>query len=125
MSKKVSPKADVSTSVKFSIVPVILASSCCLTTPALGLLGITFYEPILFEYRWALRVLAILVILLSLAVYFRKHNIKTLDDYKKRFNEVWPTALQTILIAVFFYFFFLLYIIPPICSIQGILPCGL
>ncbi len=118
-------KGTIHQSIKFSIIPVVLATSCCLTTPGLAVLGITFYEPMLYELRWLLRLLALLVITLSLTIYFRKYGIISITDYRIRIREVLPTAIQTYLIALFIYVFVSVWVVPVFCSTQNLLPCGL
>lgn len=121
MSKKVSMQE----SVKFSVIPVVLATSCCMTVPALGLMGITMYEPILFDLRWYLRILALLLITLSLVIYFKRYNIKTWSDYRTRSREVLPTTIQTFAVAVFIYVFCMLVVVPLFCENQHVLTCTL
>jgi hypothetical protein len=101
--------------VKISGIPVVIASLCCLSPVILVLLGIstvsfassladTFYG----EYKWVFRGVGLLALLLSLAYYLRRQKgICTLDDVKRRRNEVLNYVALTIIIGTLGYIFFL------------------
>ena len=55
---------------ELSIVPAVLASSCCLTLPALALIGLSFGETAQLFNPSVMRVIALLVLFLSLSYYF-------------------------------------------------------
>jgi len=118
MSKKDSLHA-----LELSIVPAVLASSCCLTIPALALLGISFGENIFLEHRWLFRFLALVVLLLSLVIYFYKQGVTTKDDFIEKRKAIVLISIQTIVFACVFYVLFLQYIVPLLCQIAQINTC--
>ncbi len=95
--------------------PVVLASLCCLSPVIFVLLGLSsvsvaasltdvFYG----DYRWAFRAFGLLALSVSLFMYFRKNkNICSLDQAKRRKNEIINTLLVSFIGAVLFYSFFL------------------
>jgi len=108
---------------ELSIVPAVLASSCCLTIPALTLLGISFGENIFLEYKWLFRFLAFVVLLLSLAVYFYKQGVTSKTAFMEKQNTIVLISIQTIVFACVFYVLFLHYIVPLLCQIAQINTC--
>ncbi|MCF7815529.1 MAG: hypothetical protein K9M10_02075 [Candidatus Pacebacteria bacterium] len=100
---------------KITGIPVVLASLCCLSPIILVLLGVstvsfasslsdTFYG----DYKWAFRLVGLLALLLSLAYYLRrKKGICTIDDVKRRRNEVINYLALTVVGGVLGYIFFL------------------
>lgn len=100
---------------KISSVPVVLASLCCLSPLILVLLGLstvsfassladTFYG----EYKWWFRGVGLLALLGALYAYLtRAKGICTLDEAKRRRNEVINYLAVSLIIAVLGYLFFL------------------
>jgi len=109
---------------ELSIVPAVLASSCCLTLPALTLLGISFGEQVFLEHKWIFRVSACVVLLLSLAWYFFKKGIVSRVAYKENKNTIIVISLQTIIFALLLYVLFLHFIVPLLCHIAQIGTCS-
>ncbi len=101
--------------IKLSSIPVVLASLCCLSPIVLVLLGIstvsfassladTFYG----DYKWVFRGVGLIALLASLAVYLRRQKgICTIDDVKRRRNEVINYLALTLIVGVLGYLFFL------------------
>ncbi|MBI2439562.1 MAG: hypothetical protein HYV45_03100 [Candidatus Moranbacteria bacterium] len=100
--------------VKISSIPVLVASLCCLSPIILVLLGVstvgfaasladTFYG----EYRWYFRGAGMFTLVVALIMYFRKKDICTLDQVRRRRNEIINIAALTFIIGVLGYFFFL------------------
>ena len=95
--------------------PVLAASLCCLSPAILVLLGLstvsfaasladTFYG----TYKWVFRIVGLALLLLSLAWYFYKSKgICTLDQAKRRRNEIINTVILTLVAGVIGYIFFL------------------
>jgi uncharacterized membrane protein len=104
---------------KISSIPVVLASLCCLSPVILVLLGIssvsfassladTFYG----EYKWWFRAVGILALIGSLVYYLRrKKGVCTIDDVKRRRNEIINLTALTAVAAVIGYLFFLYVIV--------------
>lgn len=100
---------------KISSLPVLFASLCCLSPVILVLLGIstvsfassladTFYG----EYKWAFRGVGMLALIGSLVYYLRrKKGVCTIDDVKRRRNEVINIVALSLTAAVIGYLFFL------------------
>lgn len=100
---------------KISGIPVLLASLCCLSPIILVLLGVstvTFassFTNILYgEYKWYFRLVGLLALALSLMFYFRRvKGICTIDEAKKRRNEIINTVALSVIAGVVGYVFFL------------------
>lgn len=98
-----------------SSVPVVLASLCCLSPIVLVLLGVSsvsfassLSDSLYGEYKWVFRGVGLLALLLSLAHYLRrKKGICTIDDVKRRRNEIINYVALTVTIGVLGYIFFL------------------
>lgn len=98
-----------------SSVPVVLASLCCLSPIVLVLLGVSsvsfassLSDSLYGEYKWVFRGVGLLALLLSLAHYLRrKKGICTIDDVKRRRNEIINYVALTVIVGVLGYIFFL------------------
>ena len=100
---------------KIGTIPVIVASLCCLSPVILVLLGLssvsfaasladTFYG----EYKWWFRAAGLLMLVLSLFYYFRRQKgICTIDDVKRRKNEVINIVALALVAGILGYVFFL------------------
>ena len=100
---------------KVSSVPVVIASLCCLSPVILVLLGIgtvsfassladTFYG----DYKWAFRIAGLLALLVAVVMYLRRQKgICTIDEVKRRRNEVINTVMLALIAGVVGYVFFL------------------
>lgn len=99
--------------------PIIMASLCCLSPLILVAFGLstatfaaslsdTFYG----EYRWEFRLLGFILLMWSLVLYFRrKKGICTIDEVKKRRQEIINTSLIVIISAIIGYIVFLYVIV--------------
>jgi len=100
---------------KISSVPVVIASLCCLSPIILVLLGVstvtfassladTFYG----EYKWVFRGVGLIALLGSLVFYFRRtKGICTIDEAKRRRNEILNYTALALIVGVAGYIFFL------------------
>lgn len=100
---------------RISGVPVVLASLCCLSPVILVLLGIssvsfassladTFYG----EYKWVFRGIGIMTLIGSLIFYlYRQKGICTLDQVRRRRNEIINYLALTLVVGALGYLFFL------------------
>jgi hypothetical protein len=100
---------------KISSLPVLLASLCCLSPVILVLLGVStvsfassLSDTLYGEYKWVFRTAGLLALLVSLALYLkRQQNICTLDDVKRRRNEIFNYLAVTVIVGTIGYIFFL------------------
>lgn len=95
-------------------VPVVFASLCCLSPVILVLLGISTVSfagslagTLYHGYKWVFRAIGFLTLVASLIFYFRRKGVCTLDQAKRRRNEIINTVLIALIAAVVGYFFFL------------------
>jgi len=100
---------------KISSVPVVLASLCCLSPLILVLVGVstvsfassladTFYG----EYKWWFRGVGIITLFGALYLYLtRTKGICTIDEAKKRRNEILNYVVLTLIVGIVGYLFFL------------------
>ncbi len=91
-----------------------VASFCCLTPIVLVLfglssvafassLGLTLYG----EWKWAFRGVGLLLLAASMFFYFRSKGICTLDQARKRRNEIINKVLIALIAAIIAYVIFL------------------
>lgn len=100
---------------KISSIPILLASLCCLSPVVLVLLGLStasfassLSDTLYGEYKWVFRAVGLVALLASLTQYLRrKKGICTIDDVRRRRNEVINYIALTIIIGVCGYVFFL------------------
>ena len=100
---------------KLSSIPIVIASLCCLSPVILVVFGIgtlgfassladTFYG----EYKWYFRFAGFLAMGLALLFYFRRtKGICTIDEAKRRRNEIINMVAITLITGVIGYVFFL------------------
>ncbi len=104
---------------KISSIPVVLASLCCLSPIILVLLGIStvsfassLSDTLYGEYKWAFRIAGFVALLFSLGYYLRRQKgICTIDDVKRRRNEIINYLALTLIAGVLGYIFFLYVIV--------------
>lgn len=100
--------------VKLVSVPVAIASLCCLSPVILVLMGVasvsfagsladTFYG----EYKWGFRLAGLLALVFALLLYFRKKGVCTLDQARRRKNEIINTIVIVLFVAILGYIVFL------------------
>ncbi len=100
---------------KITSLPVVFASLCCLSPlilVALGLSTVSFAsslaDTLYGEYKWAFRVLGLVLLVWSLVTYFRRNkNICSLDAVRRRRNEVINSVALVLIAGVLGYLFFL------------------
>jgi hypothetical protein len=100
---------------KISGLPVLLASLCCLSPVilvALGLATVSFgtslADTLYGDYKWIFRGVGVLALLTALYFYFtRQKGICTIDEAKRRRNEIINYVALTLIIGTLGYIFFL------------------
>jgi hypothetical protein len=111
-------KINVGELTKLSALPVVAASLCCLSPLILVMLGLStvsfassLADTLYGEYKWVFRGVGLVLLGISLVLYFRRQrNICTLDEAKKRRNEILNTVLLTFTAGVVGYIV-LLYVV--------------
>jgi len=100
---------------KLSSIPVVIASLCCLSPLILVLIGVstvsfassladTFYG----DYKWWFRAAGLVALLGAVYVYLtRTKGICTIDEARRRRNEIINYLALTLIIGVLGYLFFL------------------
>jgi len=95
--------------------PIALASLCCLTPLVLVAIGISsvsfatsLSDNLYGNYKWVFRALGLLGLIVSLFIYIRKSKrICTLDEAKRRRNEIINIVSLVFISAVLGYIIFL------------------
>ena len=100
---------------KVSGIPVVIASLCCLSPVILVLLGIgtvsvgaSFADTLYGDYKWYFRLAGLIAMIVALIVYLRRaKGICTIDDVKRRRNEIINIVALVTITCVLGYIFFL------------------
>ena len=98
-----------------SSIPVVVASLCCLSPVilvALGFASVSFgaslADTLYGDYKWYFRGAGLLSLTIAFWFYLRRSKgICTIDEAKRRRNEIVNLAALTLIAAVLGYFFFL------------------
>jgi hypothetical protein len=96
----------------------IVASLCCLTPLVLVLFGLStvafaasLADTLYGTYKWIFRILGLVLLTVSLVIYFRSRGICTLDDAKRRKNEIINKVLLALVAGILAYIIFLYVIV--------------
>ncbi len=100
---------------RISSIPVLVASLCCLSPVilvSLGLASVSFAtslaDTLYGDYKWVFRGVGLVGLAIALVVYLRRQKgVCTIDDVKKRRNEVLNIVGLSLIAAVLGYIFFL------------------
>jgi hypothetical protein len=91
-----------------------IASLCCLTPLVLVMFGLSsvafaasLADTLYGTYKWAFRGVGLLLLIITIVIYFRKQGVCTLDQAKRRRNEIINKTLLALAIGVLAYIFFL------------------
>ena len=104
---------------KVSAVPVVIASLCCLSPVILVLVGLgtvgfaaSLADTLYGTYKWYFRAAGLAALLIALVIYFRRtKGICTIDEAKRRRNEIMNMVALTFIVAVIGYVIFLYVIV--------------
>jgi hypothetical protein len=95
---------------KITGIPVLFASLCCLSPIILLLLGFgtvawaaSLTDILYGQNKWWFRAFGLLLLTISLVIYFRKQKICTFDDVKKHRTKVINIVILSLIGAVIFY----------------------
>ncbi len=100
---------------KISLLPVVFASLCCLSPVILVLLGLStvsfassLADTLYGDYAWYFRGAGLVLLTIALNYYFRrKKGICTIDEVKRRRNEIINIVAITLIASILGYLFFL------------------
>ncbi|MEK9131419.1 MAG: hypothetical protein AAB447_00740 [Patescibacteria group bacterium] len=100
---------------KISSLPVVVASLCCLSPIILVLFGVgtvgfasSLADTLYGDYKWYFRIAGLLALVVSLVLYFRRSKgICTIDEAKRRRNEIINIVALSVVAGVIGYVFFL------------------
>lgn len=100
---------------KLTSLPVVIASLCCLSPVILVLLGLStvsfagsLADTLYGDYKWAFRGAGLLALAGAIFWYLRRQKgICTLDEAKKRRNEIINIVALAVIASVIGYLFFL------------------
>lgn len=100
-------------------IPVIFASLCCLSPVILVFLGLStasfaasLSDTLYGTYKWYFRAAGLILLAASLGWYFWKaKGICTIDQVKRRRNEIINTVLLTLVAGIIGYIIFLYVIV--------------
>ena len=114
--------------VKVSSIPVFVASLCCLSPAILVLLGLgsvslaaSLADTLYGDYKWVFRTVGLLLLLASAYLYItRAKGICTIDDAKRRRNEIINILAVTLIAGVLGYIFFLYVVVHYLGVFLGI-----
>jgi len=98
-----------------SSVPVIIASLCCLSPVILVLLGLStasfassLADSLYGDYKWYFRLAGVVALAYALVIYFRRtKGICTIDEVRRRRNEIINTVALVVIAGIAGYVFFL------------------
>lgn len=99
---------------KLTGIPVFFASMCCLAPLVLFLFGLTtlsfaasLSDLLYGSYKWYFRGFGLILLTITLIVYFRRNKICTLDQVKRNRNKVINIILMSLIFAILLYIFWL------------------
>ncbi len=112
-------RAPLKSILKITGIPVLVASLCCLTPVVLVLFGLgsvslaaSLADTLYDTYKWIFRIAGLVLLGLSLIWYFRSEKgICTLDEAKKRRNEILNIVGITLVVGVVGYVLWLYVIV--------------
>ena len=104
---------------KVNSIPVAIASLCCLAPIILVLLGIStasfassLADTLYGDYKWYFRIVGILAMIISLMIYLRRSKgVCTIDEVKRRRNEIINLIAIVFISGALGYIFFLYFVL--------------
>lgn len=99
-------------------IPVVAASLCCLSPAIFVLLGLStasaaagLADTLYGEYKWVFRTMGLVLLFASMILALRKKGICTLDQAKRKRNEIINLLLISLTAGILGYVFFLYVIV--------------
>src|SRR3989344_7660253 len=113
---------------KIISVPVVIASLCCLSPVILVLFGLStaafagsLADTLYGEYKWFFRAAGLVLLAGSLILYLRRQKgICTLDEAKKRRNEILNLVLASVSAAIIGYIIWLYIVVEYVGKLLNI-----
>ncbi len=112
---------------KITGIPVLLASLCCLVPIVLVLFGLStvafaasLSNTLYGTYKWVFRGMGLLLLSISLFIYFRNRGICTIDQAKRQRKKIINTVLISLIVAVLAYIFWLYVIVEYVGVFLGL-----
>lgn len=113
---------------KVTGLPVVVASLCCLSPLILltfGFATVSFagsLSDVLYgQYKWIFRIGGLLLLLISIFMYFRRQKgICTLDEAKKHRQEIINKSLLFLIVGILGYIFFLYVVVHYLGVFSGV-----
>lgn len=113
---------------KVSGLPVVIASLCCLSPLILVLLGLStvsfassLADTLYGDYKWVFRAVGLISLIIAFVFYIRRSKgICTLDEAKKRRQEIINIFLVTLIVGIIGYVFFLYVVVHYIGVFAGL-----
>lgn len=113
---------------KITGLPVLVASLCCLTPVVVVLFGLgsaslaaSLADTLYGTYKWVFRVVGLVLLGFSLVWYLRREKgICTIDEAKKRRNEIFNIVVISLTAGVAGYFFWLYVVVEYIGKLLSI-----
>jgi len=113
---------------KLSSIPVIVASLCCLSPVVIVLAGLgsvafasSLADTLYGDYKWLFRLAGLALLAVAIVIYLRRtRGICTIDDAKRRRNEVVNIVAITFAAGIAGYFFFLYVVVHYIGVFLGL-----
>lgn len=112
---------------KVTAFPVVFASLCCFSPLVLVMVGLSttvfaasLSDILYFQYKWHFRILGIIFLAIGLFYHFRSKGICTLDQAKRRRNEIINTSLIALFVSIVGYIIFLYVIVDYAGILYGI-----
>ena len=95
--------------------PVVAASLCCLAPVILVLLGLStvsfatsLTDNLYGDYKWVFRLLGLVLLIASVLIYFKKQKgVCSIDEAKRKRNEIINTSIIVLLVGIAGYVFWL------------------
>jgi len=95
--------------------PVLFASLCCLSPLILVMFGLatasfagSLADTLYGDYKWVFRLVGLIFLTVSVVLYLRRQKgICTIDEAKKRRQEIINTVILTLITGIIGYTFFL------------------
>jgi len=121
---------NIKQTLKISSIPVVFASLCCLTPVILVLVGLSsvsfaasLSDTLYGQYKWYFRAVGLILLTASIVVYLRRaKGICTIDQAKKRRNEVINIIAVSAIASIAGYLFFLYVVVHIIGAALKIWP---